>query len=74
MLEQSAHTLVACPYRSLNNLVVIPTSDIVSVISMQPLPRWDGDPENLWFVVEKLGLEDTELTGYVADIFDEQAI
>jgi hypothetical protein len=32
---------------------------------MQPLPCKPNDPENLWFVVEKSGLDDTELTGYV---------
>lgn len=74
MLKQSSHTLIACPYLGLNNLIIIPITKIVSVISMQPLPRRDGDPENLWFVVEKSGLEDTELTGYVADIIEEQFV
>jgi hypothetical protein len=31
---------------------------------MQPLPRISSDPEGaLWFVVEKSGLEDAQLTG-----------
>jgi len=37
---------------------------ILSVVSMQPLPKVDGDPEGLFFVVEKSGLDDVELTGY----------
>jgi hypothetical protein len=45
-------------------------STILSVVSMQPLPRRVGDPENLWFVVEKSGLDDTELTGYVDNMDD----
>lgn len=65
MLEQSSHTLVACPYLGENNLSIVRASTIISVVSMQPLPRRLGDPENLWFVVEKSGLDDTEMTGYV---------
>jgi hypothetical protein len=43
---------------------VIPVKSISSVISMQPLPKVDGDPDGLVFVVEKSGLDDVELTGY----------
>jgi hypothetical protein len=68
MLEQSSHTLVACPYLGVNNLFIVRASTIVSVVSMQPLPQRIGDPENLWFVVEKSGLDDTEITGYVDNI------
>jgi len=68
MLEQSSHTLVACPYLGANNLFIVRASTIVSVVSMQPLPRRIGDPENLWFVVKKSGLDDTEITGYVDNI------
>jgi len=32
---------------------------------MQPLPKVDGDPDGLIFVVEKSGLDDVELTGYM---------
>ncbi|KAF8156737.1 hypothetical protein B0H34DRAFT_798121 [Crassisporium funariophilum] len=65
MLEQSSRTLWACSHTGSEGFRSIPVSSIVSVISMQPLPRRPGDPENLWFVVEKPGLDDTELTGYV---------
>lgn len=34
---------------------------------MQPLPQLDGYLENLWFVVEKSGLEDAQLFGYEAE-------
>lgn len=37
-------------------------------VRTQPLPQRVGDPENLWFVVEKSGLDDTEMTGYVDNI------
>lgn len=49
---------------------VIKISCILSVVSMQPLPtkRGEVDKENLWFVVEKSGIDDTELTGYVDDL------
>jgi hypothetical protein len=68
MLEDSYHTLWACSYRGDDNLIVIPLSTIISVISMQPLPRKPGDPENLWFVVEKSGLDDIEITGYADEM------
>jgi hypothetical protein len=60
MLDDSYHTLFACPYRGDAALQVIPVSSILSVVSMQPLPRLPGDPENLWFVVEKSGLDEIE--------------
>ena len=60
MLEDSYHTLHACPYQGDIALKIIPVSSILSVVSMQPLPRLPGDAENLWFVVEKSGLDDTE--------------
>ena len=48
----------------MDNLSVIPVTSILSVISMQPLPKVDGDPDGLFFIVEKSGLDDVELTGY----------
>lgn len=68
MLEDSYHTLWACTYNGDDSLEVIPVSEIISVVSMQPLPPKAGDPENLWFVVEKSGLDDIEVTGYVDEL------
>ena len=67
ILAQSSHVLWAAAYTGDTNLHVVETRDIISVVSMQPLPRKPTDSlaENLWFVVEKSGLDDTELTGYV---------
>lgn len=65
MLEQSCQTLWACAHTGSDGYRIVPVSSIISVVSMQPLPQRPGDPENLWFVVEKPGLDDTELTGYV---------
>ena len=67
MLEDSYHALYACSYLGQENIVCAPITSIISVVSMQPLPRLDGDPENLWFVVEKSGLEDAQLFGYEAE-------
>ena len=44
---------------------MIKISSIKSVVSMQPLPKADGDPNGLFFVVEKLGLDDVELMGHM---------
>jgi hypothetical protein len=67
MLSESSHTLHACEYRGQDNIHCLPVSVIISVVSMQPLPRRPEDPENLWFVVEKSGLEDIQLVGYEGD-------
>jgi len=53
---------------SLTDLCIVELSSILSVVSMQPLPRLEDDPEDLWFVAEKSGLDDVELTGYVDPI------
>jgi hypothetical protein len=70
LLRQSSYSLHACPYLGEEGLQVIQISCILSVVSMQPLPTMEGevDRENLWFVVEKSGIDDTELTGYVDDL------
>jgi hypothetical protein len=68
MLEQSYHTLWACEYMGSDGFQVVSISSIMSVVSMQPLPQRPGDPDNLWFIVEKSGLDDTELTGYIDPI------
>lgn len=64
LLEQSHQTLWACEYRP-DNFRIIDISTILSVISMQPLPKCAGEVRDLWFLVEKSGLEDSSLTGYV---------
>ena len=64
MPEGSFHTLWACGYRGNVNLRVIKLFEIISVVSMQPLPRLPNELE-MWFVVEKSGMVDVELTGYV---------
>ena len=64
MLEESYNTLYACYYQGTSDLKIIKASSILSVILMQPLPKLPGDPENLWFVIEKSGLDDTELHRY----------
>ena len=68
ILEDSYHTLWVCSYTGDQNLKVIPTSTITSMISMQPLPRKEGDAENLWFVVEKSSLHQQTLEILVEDI------
>jgi hypothetical protein len=40
---------------------------------MQPLPTMEGEVgrENLWFVIEKSGINNTELTGYIDDLHSD---
>lgn len=61
MFEDSFHTLRACQYRGEHHLCIINLHSILSVVSMQPLPQLPDDPENLWFVVEKSGLDDMDV-------------
>jgi len=74
LLQQSSNALRACPYYGEENLRVIPVSSILSVVSMQPLPTCPDDVglDDHWFVVEKSGIDDTELTGYVDSLDQEQ--
>ena len=67
MLIESSYTLHACEYTGQANLRCLPVTAIDSVVSMQLLPRLPGDPEDLWFVVEKSGLNDVQLIPYGGD-------
>lgn len=70
MLRDSFQTLWACHYSGNNGLRIVQLSEIISVVSMQPLPRHDeNDPINLWFVVEKPGLDDVEVAGSINGLF-----
>ncbi|EAU82543.2 hypothetical protein CC1G_11002 [Coprinopsis cinerea okayama7 len=71
LLEQSKNTLYACSYHGPHSLRIIPISSIISLISMQPMPAHPGERDDLWFPVEKSGLEDGEITGYTDDLYDE---
>ena len=64
LLEESYNKLWACDYKGTDNLQVIETSSILSVVSLQPLPLLPGEPDNHWFVIHKSGLDDAQLTGY----------
>ena len=61
MLRESSGALYACSYLGQNDLCIISLSDILSVVSMQPLPPHPLDPPNLWFLVEKTGLDMMEI-------------
>lgn len=67
MLSALSQTLHACHYRGNEDLRCILVKDILTVVSMQPLPYMPGDPDNLWFVVEKSGLDDVQLFGFEAN-------
>lgn len=73
MLQESFQTLWACHYSGNNCLRIVQLSEIISVVSMQPLPRRDeNDPINLWFVVEKPGLDDVEVAGINGLFHDDE--
>ena len=70
ILEDSFGSLWACKYNAINNLHIIDTESIISVVLMQPLPLLPGEPDDFWFVIEKTGLDDSSLSG-VKEPLDE---
>ncbi len=72
ILEETCNCVRACSYQGDSNLRIIMISLIASVISMQPLPSCDDTEKNLWFVVEKSGIDDTEITGYIDSISQDE--
>lgn len=69
-MEDASHgTLRAFPLTQTPQ--IIDCTSIISVVSMQKLPPVPGDPPNLWFVIEKSGIDDLQLLG-TFDPLDEQ--
>lgn len=68
LLQGSYGTLYACEYRSQDRLILVPLPDILSVVSMQPLPQQPNDARQLWFLLEKSGLDDMALALYDRDL------
>lgn len=65
ILIESSNTLWVCKHRGDNGLQIVNLTSIMACVSMQPLPNVPSDPEGaFWFVVEKSGLEDAQLTGF----------
>ncbi|KAG6848669.1 hypothetical protein H0H93_015004 [Arthromyces matolae] len=58
---ESFGTVWACRNTGSEGLQAIPASKICSLVSMQPLPAFDHEPQDLFFVVEKSSLEETQL-------------
>jgi hypothetical protein len=71
LLEDSYHTLHAFSQHA--ELMIVAVTSIISVVSMQPLPEFANQEEPRYFVVEKSGIDDNELTGYV-DLLDEAGV
>jgi len=71
LLIELSNTLWACQYMGVNNLWVVPLSSILTCVSIQPLPPLHDDPPGLWFVLEKLGLEDAQLAGFRESLGDK---
>lgn len=71
ILEETYDCVRACAYQGDFNLCVVSIFSIASVISMQSLPPRDETEKDLWFAVEKSGIDDTELTGYVDSLSQE---
>jgi hypothetical protein len=70
LLAESYGVLWACRYHGNESLKVVDVTSITSVVSMQPLPPQEDGRRDLWFVVEKDGLEDIDLVGVNDDLDD----
>jgi hypothetical protein len=62
ILKESSQTLWACLYTGTTNLHLVPAKSIISLVSMQPLIPLPDEVPGRWFVVEKSGLDDADLT------------
>jgi hypothetical protein len=71
LLRESSNTLWACKYNGNDDLRVVNLSSITACVSMQPLPPLPTDSDRLWFVVEKSGLDDGQLTGFNESLDNE---
>jgi len=71
LLVESSNTLWACQYTGVDDLQVVPLSSIVACVSVQRLPPLPDDLPRLWFVLEKLGLEDVQLAAFGETLGDE---
>lgn len=66
LLDESSGALFACKYNREVALQIVDARKIVSVVSMQPLPAFSNEfSDLLWFVVQKSGIDDNELIGYM---------
>ena len=72
LLVKSSNTLWACQYTGADDLRIVPLSSIIACILVQPLPPLSDDPPGLWFVLEKLGLENVQLASFEESLEDEQ--
>ena len=58
-------------WTGVDDLRVVPLSSIVACVSVQHLPPLPDDLPGLWFVLEKLGLEDVQLAIFGESLGDE---
>ncbi|KAG2021266.1 hypothetical protein CC2G_006520 [Coprinopsis cinerea AmutBmut pab1-1] len=56
--EETLSAVSARHYLGNNNLVVVKSDQILTLVSMQPLPPKAGEPPNLWVVMGKLGVDE----------------
>ena len=63
LLNKLSNTLWAFQYIG-DNLCIVELFSIVACVSMQPLPWLPDDSPGLWFMAEKSGLEDFQLTEF----------
>ncbi|KAG6819020.1 hypothetical protein H0H93_016276 [Arthromyces matolae] len=60
IFAESCKTIWACRPGGSDSLRIIPASSILSLVSMQPMPAFAHEPQDLWFVVEKSSLEEVQ--------------
>jgi hypothetical protein len=68
--EDSCHTLHVFSQWDSRVNDLSPSVRLISVVSVQPLPKLVNNEEQRYFVIEKSGIDDNELTGYVAPLDD----
>ncbi|THU89033.1 hypothetical protein K435DRAFT_821512 [Dendrothele bispora CBS 962.96] len=72
LLEESCGVLWTCRYNGHNNLIIVDVKSILSVVSVQPLPKQQDRDDGLLFIVEKTGVEEIQLVGFGDEIRNEE--
>jgi hypothetical protein len=70
ILEESCHTFWSSTHGKIENMEIIPVKSILAVVAMIPHNLTPNDPEQLYFLSEKPGLEVAHLAG-IEESMDE---
>ncbi|KAI9467136.1 hypothetical protein BJY52DRAFT_1111656 [Lactarius psammicola] len=71
LLNESSQAVYACVYHGQDNLRVIEAKSITAVVAMVPMRPADGDHSDLFFLIDKPGLDTMALADVSSEANDE---